>query len=1150
MTGRSRLLLGTLLFAALAVPALAQTEEAPERRLDLGELRELREEAAENATCGEELRASILGQYDAAITALGSADAFEAQTRSHEREKAGVGRMVDALRAELERPEAQPRPRLPDNATVDRAESELERERARLAANRAALRDLESLSEERSATRNEISRRLGGLDQTIESINDELRANAQSDAHPELKKAARNALLARREASSREMEAIRGQLELRDAQRTLLPWRIDLTQRRVAYSELLVAMLEDATRELRHDDARRRLREVIEQCEEAAAESDALKDVAEETRQLAEMLWGPEGIESRAEKTARAVARTRKNLSDFDRIIQLARRKYEAFGRHGSLQRWWPEIPDDFPKPGELASLITELEQTAPQIQHDLIRLEQQRSAEHSFSGKLVESLEAEQGEELDARVRRVTHELLDTRRELLDELIRATGRYSNQVVELESVSRRFMDIEERVRAFLHERLLWVRSVPKPIFPAAGDIGRGMLWLVSASDFKETVNATRDAFGRLPGRGLGFVVVFALLLGLRRRMRRRLETFAQQVAEPETDSFGATLGALVLTVLLAAPLPLAFELMSALLAGAGPSTLLYSSSEAFGYLASIAALFEITRQGLAPHGLAEAHFRWPARVTRPIHRGLLWREATFLPLIYVAIEMGMAGMRLDSPKDLQVYNNSLGRVAFVLGMVILGVSLLALFRPRKRGADAEPDAGLAWLHRLYMYAYPVVLVTTLVPAALAAIGYYITGFLLAYQMLRTVWLLTALLIASELLFRWRTVGLRRASDAAGKDAAGPDIPTAETQVRKLFRFAIVLAAAIGLYGIWSDAVPTLEIMKRIQIWPRVALTEPLQSGEPSKLAVSAAEEAVTSEPAPGGGSGSAPGVSGVPVPAAPDAGASAATESFPLTLWNLLEALLAATITVVLVKNLPGLLELILARRTTLDHGARIALGTLVRYTIIIVGVSVAFSLLGVSWSKIQWLAAALTFGLGFGLQEIVANFVSGLILLVERPVRVGDAVTVGNLQGIVSRIQIRATTISLWDKSEMIVPNKEFITTKLVNWTLSDSKRRIDIPLRIAYGADLEKVKGTLLEVATDHPDVLDDPPPQALLLEFGNDAIKFELRYFVDFGIGLRTRDELHMRVDRAFRERGIDFALPKLDIRTARTPEPPKP
>ncbi len=211
----------------------------------------------------------------------------------------------------------------------------------------------------------------------------------------------------------------------------------------------------------------------------------------------------------------------------------------------------------------------------------------------------------------------------------------------------------------------------------------------------------------------------------------------------------------------------------------------------------------------------------------------------------------------------------------------------------------------------------------------------------------------------------------------------------------------------------------------------------------------------------------------------------------------------------------------------------------RIALSTLVRYTVMILGVSVAAGLLGVSWAKVQWLAAALTFGLAFGLQEIVANFISGLILLMERPIRVGDVVTVGNLMGRVTRIQIRSTTITLWDRSEMIVPNKDFITSKLINWTLSDSKRRITIQLRIAYGADLQRVKELLLDIARQHPDVLDDPAPQAVLVEFGDDSVRFDFRAFVDFGAGERAKDDLQMAIDRTFREEGIELALPQLSI-----------
>jgi potassium efflux system protein len=374
------------------------------------------------------------------------------------------------------------------------------------------------------------------------------------------------------------------------------------------------------------------------------------------------------------------------------------------------------------------------------------------------------------------------------------------------------------------------------------------------------------------------------------------------------------------------------------------------------------------------------------------------------------------------------------------------------------------------------------------------------------------------------------------VNRRAAADDTEQEGAAP-LPASERQVRQLFRFIVVLAALIGFYSIWADAVPALQIMKRIQIWPRIEMLESTDgSGAPAAALAGAPAEGTTE----GDGTDSAA-RPGIPSPLTPSSGKpdAVAADASPLTLWHLLEALLAILFTVVLVKNIPGLLELTLSRRTRLDLGARIALGTLIRYAIIIIGVTAAFTFLGISWSKIQWLAAALTFGLGFGLQEIVANFVSGLILLMERPVRVGDAVTVGNLQGRVSRIQIRATTITLWDRSEMVVPNKEFITTKLVNWTLTDSRRRIDIPVRVAYGANLQTVKETLVEVAKNHSLVFAEPPPQALLLDFGDDAIKFELRCFVDFGTGLQVRDDLHMRIDQAFRERGIEFPLPQLNL-----------
>jgi potassium efflux system protein len=153
-------------------------------------------------------------------------------------------------------------------------------------------------------------------------------------------------------------------------------------------------------------------------------------------------------------------------------------------------------------------------------------------------------------------------------------------------------------------------------------------------------------------------------------------------------------------------------------------------------------------------------------------------------------------------------------------------------------------------------------------------------------------------------------------------------------------------------------------------------------------------------------------------------------------------------------------------------------RGSTCARGVLRHYhdpqlRIIIVGAMTVFGSLGVSWDKLQWLAAALSVGLGFGLQEIFGNFVSGLIILFERPVRIGDTVTIGTFSGTVSKIRIRATTITDFDRKEVIIPNKAFVTERLINWSLSDTVTRVVIRLGVAYGSDLDKVKEVLLKAA-----------------------------------------------------------------------------
>ena len=259
-------------------------------------------------------------------------------------------------------------------------------------------------------------------------------------------------------------------------------------------------------------------------------------------------------------------------------------------------------------------------------------------------------------------------------------------------------------------------------------------------------------------------------------------------------------------------------------------------------------------------------------------------------------------------------------------------------------------------------------------------------------------------------------------------------------------------------------------------------------------------------------------------------------------ESPGISFGDLGLALLILLMTIVAAKNLPGLLEISIPQQLPLDAGARYAITTLTRYVVVAVGIVLACNTIGFRWSQVQWLVAALTVGLGFGMQEIFANFVSGLILLFERPIRVGDVVTIDDITGRreSNSIQTRATTVTNWDRKDFIVPNKEFITGRLLNWTRSDKINRIVINVGVAYGSDTEKARQLIEQVLREHGEVLDDPVPLVTFENFGDSTLDFVVRcYLAKLDNRLQTIHDLHTAIDQAFRKAHIEIAFPQRDI-----------
>ncbi|WP_319406581.1 mechanosensitive ion channel domain-containing protein [uncultured Desulfosarcina sp.] len=228
------------------------------------------------------------------------------------------------------------------------------------------------------------------------------------------------------------------------------------------------------------------------------------------------------------------------------------------------------------------------------------------------------------------------------------------------------------------------------------------------------------------------------------------------------------------------------------------------------------------------------------------------------------------------------------------------------------------------------------------------------------------------------------------------------------------------------------------------------------------------------------------------------------------------------------------------LMENVLSRRQ-MDTGARLSIVRLVHYALVLVGFLVALSALGFELKNITIIGGALGVGIGFGMQAIVNNFVSGLILLFERPIKVGDVIQLsGGQQGRVTNLGLRATTIQTFDRAEIVVPNGDLISAQVTNWTLGDRSMRLIIPVGVAYGSDVETVMRILMAVATESDQVLKDPQPMVLFLNFGDSSLDFQLRVWIaDFNDRRIIQSALIRDIDRRFRAEGVEIPFPQRDL-----------
>ncbi|MCZ6651953.1 MAG: mechanosensitive ion channel [Planctomycetota bacterium] len=1159
-----------VLLAALS--AALSGQQADDIDVSLDALQRARDRVEKNVELPEGQRTALLQRYDEALSAVENAAAFSADAARFESDQAEALKLIQAFQSQSGTIRDAAGVEAAQFATTEQIEQALVEAEAELEVRRNEVRNLEATAQRRRQRLSEIAKRSGVLNQRIVDIQDSLEATDQTIADPLLRTATRARYLAQKRLAEEEVSALKAERASYASRAQLLPLRRDRAQRRVVEISREIAALENLAQRRSAEEAEAYLAEIDRQTEIADEKSRELSELTSEIREFAEMIFGPEGVSVKTDKVTRQLGFRREQTARFKHLMRLARRKFDVVGMRGDSSQWLPDFSESFPTRPELRAETRADVVIIPDVEHQLIMLEEIRAGDADLEAQLAEQLarldispDATDAAEWEALLRG----LLTTRRELLDQLIVRHTRYLSQLRELAAASRESLAEIESGAAYLYERILWVRSVPGSMLPSLSAAFEGLRWLFADESWPESLSRSYAAVQEGPAVVvLGFVLLAGLLL-LRPLLRKRLRRCGEQAALKDNLAFWPTVESLLITLALAIPLPYVLALLGRFLAAAQAAPVAFAVGQSLEIVAILAFALEFVVHSLRPGGLAEAHFHWSESAGREVGRELRRFMALFLPASAICLAFGRKYPAFIGMSPEVVFANSIGRIAFIATM--LGVSFWIYRILRSGGEFAKLSAGdidTKKRRRLRSLWPPLLSTTALGLALLAATGFYFTAFKFAEALLLSALLVLVLFVVGSFISRWtlirsRHVRLAEQRRLEQEQEAHPDASEIQViheelvgadevhqRISEFVRVSLTLIALFGLLAIWSEFLPTLRILERVEIWPELQLLSEeqaalMKAGRPAESEAVVSDSSGAAAETQGAAAALSPILPGNPLEIGSDSEAGGSPSDAPgsggfLSLAGLLLALLTAGLTIVVARTVPALLEVSLLQRLAMETGDRKAVGTIVQYLIFAFGFSLAASRLGLTWGSIQWLAAAFSFGIAFGLQEIFANFVSGLIILLERPMRVGDAVEIGNLAGIVTKVEMRATTITTWNQSELVVPNKEFITGQIVNWTRSHRHARVEVPVGVAYGSDVDLVRKTLLEVAARHPDVSRELEPLVLFTEFGDSSLNFELRVHIDYDYGrMRMGDELRTEIDRAFRKNEITIAFPQLDL-----------
>ncbi|MBL0563655.1 mechanosensitive channel MscK [Aeromonas hydrophila] len=734
------------------------------------------------------------------------------------------------------------------------------------------------------------------------------------------------------------------------------------------------------------------------------------------------------------------------------------------------------------------SSLVKNLEEQISDLHLAQFELSQQRDQLHQKT-QYLDNLIASNRELVSEEDKASLSKLLDTRISLLDQLNRQLDAQLASAISLQLTKQQLVRIYSSIEFTLQQHIFWVSS-NKPID------GK---WFINwpAQAYKQASNWVLkpdwSGWGEmlLPVSllALPLLLLGGLLIWKRPALVEQQKKITKDLGRFRQDGQWHTPRALLFTVLQRLPgsmFILAAGLWLTYCGLLSPKLIFQITLNlALGYL-----VFSVYLAVMRPGGLGESHFRIPRAELQAKRNSMRYLWLPLLPLIMLATKA------VVEPSTLS--NDVIGQALTLILLTLAAYLVFPISRARIKGEASMAQTMTA----ITLALAPVALMV------LAVLGYYYTALKLTGRLIESFYLLiiwslvyrTALrgleLAARRLAYR-RAVAKREhksSEDAEGGESIEEqpmDLDDVSQQSLRLTRTVLLLIFGVAFYWLWSDLVAVFSYLDSMVLWHR-------------------------------------------------SEGTGANAVLFPISLSDVLIGLLLLGGAWSLARNLPGLLEVLVLSKLNLAQGAAYAITTMLNYVLIGFGSLTALSMMGVQWDKLQWVAGGLSVGIGFGMKEILSNFVSGIIILFERPVRIGDTVTIGTFSGTVSRIRIRATTLTDFDRKEVIIPNQQLVTERLINWSLSDTVTRVIVRVGVAYGSDLELTRTLLKQAADENSRVLKDPEPIVYFLTFGASTLDHELRFFVsELGDRNPAVDELNRKIDQLFRENGIEIAFNQMDV-----------